>query len=360
MRVLLRSALKPCRMILGWRQLARQPSSFSVGRRGDQPSDRWALRCVSNRRSTTFGGVFHLAGRGGVGSRILLARSGLLSTTGLLARCAVPGRVRIGGAAGGGCVGALIVGRVGPAGGGAGALGRAGHGCRGRSSARRGAARGTARRLGKGKPGRHCQNCRGQKYAFHLLSPVLNARHALVNPTGRPKECSAYEVSTFVTPALRLRARSAKRTALILFVPSRAPALETFRRHVEGKRHDVVGFGNVATVRSSAWIAIKGMAAGNNIIHKVSAPLHGPVAGRSMRCRWRCYYFDAMLNCSPPMFRAALDLSPSGGLLIRVGMSGSINCNRPSPELLLILEPVPLSAAWVGHWNERRVREFFR
>jgi hypothetical protein len=102
------------------------------------------------------------------------------------------------------------------------------------------------------------------------------------------------------------------------------------------------------------------MAGGSNIIHKVSAPLHGPVAGRSMRCRWRCYYFDAMLNCSPLMSRAALDSSPSGGLLTRVGISGSINCNRPSPELLLILEPVPLSAAWVGHWNERRVREFFR
>ncbi|TIR28175.1 MAG: hypothetical protein E5X25_01020 [Mesorhizobium sp.] len=39
------------------------------------------------------------------------------------------------------------------------------------------------------------------------------------------------------------------------------------------------------------------------------------------------------------MFRAALDLTSSGGLLTRFGMSGSINCNRPSPELLLILEP---------------------
>lgn len=285
MRVLLRSALKPIpEPILGWRQLARQPRSF--GRRGNQPSDRWALRCVSNRRSTTFGGLFHLAGRGGVGSRILLARSGLLSTTGLLARCAVPGRVRIGGAAGGGRVGALIVGRVGPAGGGAGALGRAGHGCRGRSSARRGAARGTARRLGKGKPGRHCQNCRGQKYAFHLLSPVLNARHALVNPTGRPKECSAYEVSTFVTLALRLVSAPGVRNERHLFYSAlQSTRTRNFQASRGGKRHDVVGFGNVATVRSSVWIAIKGMAGGSNIIHKVSAPLHDPVAGRSMRCR---------------------------------------------------------------------------
>lgn len=93
----------------------------------------------------------------------------------------------------------------------------------------------------------------------------------------------------FCNSGLRLVSAPGVRNERHLFYSSlQSTRTRNFQASGGGKRHDVVGFGNVATVRSSVWIAIKGMAAGNNIIQKVSAPLHGPVAGRSMRCRWRC------------------------------------------------------------------------